>query len=76
MADNTRKTPGNVSGDYYVDEECILCDECVEKAPENFASGDEYAYVKKQPETADEEELCQEAMEECPVDAIGDDGEE
>lgn len=76
MADNSSKTPGNVPGKYYVDEECILCNDCVERAPENFTSDDQYAYVKKQPETSGEEEQCQEAMENCPVEAIGDDGEE
>ncbi len=75
MADKSRKTPDNVPGKYFVDEECILCNDCVERAPENFASGDQYAYVKKQPETSDEEEQCQEAMDSCPVNAIGNDGE-
>jgi len=75
MADKSRKTSGNVPGKYYVDEECILCNDCVERAPENFVSGDQYACVKKQPTTPDEEEQCQDAKDSCPVDAIGDDGE-
>jgi ferredoxin len=29
----------------------------------------------KQPETPEEEALCKEAMEGCPVEAIGNDGE-
>jgi ferredoxin len=33
-----------------------------------------YSYVYKQPVNADEEELCIEALEGCPVEAIGDDG--
>ena len=33
-----------------------------------------YSYVYKQPETPDEEALCKEAMEGCPVEAIGNDG--
>ena len=45
-------------------------------APENFeAQGDEYTYVKKQPENETEEDNCQKAMGCCPVEAIGDDGE-
>ena len=34
-----------------------------------------YSYVFKQPTTPEEEALCQEAMEGCPVEAIGNDGE-
>jgi len=75
MADKENKVEQNVDGKYYVDTECILCGVCYETAPENFDEGDQYAYVKKQPENEDEEELCQESMENCPVDAIGDDGE-
>jgi ferredoxin len=42
-----------------------------------MANEDEgYSYVFKQPEDDDEEEQCREAMESCPVEAIGDDGEE
>jgi len=76
MADKTRKAPGSIPGKYYVDEECILCNDCLERAPENFATGDNYAYVKKQPETSEEEEQCQDAMDNCPVNAIGNDGEQ
>jgi len=76
MADRESKTPGNVPGKYYVDVQCIFCGLCWETAPENFEAGDPYAHVKKQPETPEEEERCQEALENCPVAAIGDDGEE
>lgn len=76
MADKSNKVAENVPGKYYVDEECILCGDCVERAPDNFEMGDQFAYTKKQPENADEEEQCQDAMECCPVEAIGDDGED
>jgi ferredoxin len=33
-----------------------------------------HAFVIKQPETPEEEELCIEAMEGCPVESIGSDG--
>ena len=33
-----------------------------------------YSFVYKQPETEDENALCQEAMSCCPVEAIGNDG--
>lgn len=76
MADISEKVPENVPGKYYVDSNCAFCETCIELAPENFeAKDEEYAYVKKQPEDETEEEQCQEAMESCPSDAIGDDGE-
>jgi len=74
-----RKTAAeNVPGKYYVTARCIGCTICPEIAPVNFSSNlDEgYEYVCKQPTTRQEERLCREAMEICPVDAIGDDGTE
>lgn len=78
MADRTDKVESNVSGKYYVDSNCIDCDVCRETAPENFMANEDegYSYVFKQPENEEEEAQCQEAMESCPVEAIGDDGEE
>ena len=45
-------------------------------APANFKRNDDggHSYVYKQPETPEEEGLCKEAMEGCPVEAIGNDG--
>ncbi len=45
-------------------------------APSNFGRNDDggYSYVYKQPTTPEEEKLCKEAMEGCPVEAIGDNG--
>ncbi len=78
MADASAKYPENVPGKFYVDENCIDCDACRATAPDNFARDDEkgYSYVFKQPENETEASLCQEALEGCPVEAIGDDGEE
>lgn len=78
MADRTDKVESNVPGKYYVDSNCIDCDVCRETAPENFKANEDegYSYVFKQPENEEEEAQCQEAMESCPVEAIGDDGEE
>lgn len=66
----------NVPGRYYVDTQCIGCNICPEIAPANFASNLEEGceYVCKQPSDRDEESLCREAMEICPVDAIRCDG--
>ncbi len=56
---------------YTVSEECIGCRACVEVAEDNFdINDDNMAFLKKQPETNDELEQCNEALEVCPVDAI------
>jgi ferredoxin len=76
MADATNKYPENVPGKFYVDDQCIDCDLCRETAPANFKRNDDggHSYVYKQPESPEEEGLCKEAMEGCPVEAIGNDG--
>lgn len=78
MAEREDKNPENVDGKFYVDEQCIDCDLCRETAPANFQRADDegYSYVYKQPENDEEKEQCLEAMEGCPVEAIGDDGGE
>jgi ferredoxin len=77
MADPTDKYDDNVSGKYYVDKQCILCSLCHELAASNFKESEEgdHDHVFKQPENDEEETQCKEAMEQCPVEAIGDDGE-
>jgi ferredoxin len=76
MADAANKYAENVPGKFYVDDQCIDCDLCRETAPANFKRNDDggHSYVYKQPETPEEEGLCKEAMEGCPVEAIGNDG--
>jgi len=76
MADVANKYDENVEGKFYVDDQCIDCDLCRETAPANFKRNDDggHSYVYKQPETPEEEGLCKEAMEGCPVEAIGNDG--
>jgi ferredoxin len=78
MADNSDKVEENIKGVFYVDSSCIDCDKCREVAPDNFNRSDEneYSYVDKQPENEEEYTQCVDAMCECPVDAIGEDGEE
>lgn len=77
MAEVDLKNKENVPGKWYVDENCIGCDSCISIAPDHFIMDEdgEYAYVHKQPETDEEEQACQDAMESCPSEAIGDDGE-
>ncbi len=78
MAERTKKVADSVPGTFYVDRECIDCDLCRETAPENFQRNEDegYSYVYKQPESDEERVLCKEALESCPVEAIGDDGTE
>ena len=61
---------------FYVDMECILCSVCSDAAPANFRMSDDedHDICYKQPDGAEELEQCYEAMENCPVEAIGDDG--
>ena len=77
MADKNDKRPESVTGKFYVDSQCIDCDLCRETAPKNFTRQDDggYSYVFKQPETQEEIDKCMEALEGCPVDAIGKDGD-
>lgn len=69
------KLPDNVPGKFYVDRQCIDCDVCRDTSPANFTRNDEngYSYVYKQPQTSEEIALCEEALDACPVEAIGDD---
>ena len=76
MADPKDKVADNVAGRYYVDSQCIDCDVCRVTAPANFQREETrgYSYVFRQPGGAEEEAQCQEAMDSCPVEAIGDNG--
>jgi len=78
MADLENRYSDNIAGTFYVDDQCIDCDLCRETAPANFTRNDDggHSFVFKQPENDEEVALCKEAMEGCPVEAIGDDGGE
>lgn len=67
----------NAEGQFYVDDQCIACDACVVEAPSFFVMNDKdgHAYVKAQPKSAQEIDECLTAMEACPVEAIGSDGD-
>jgi ferredoxin len=77
VADISSKWKQNTPGKMFVDQSCIACDACVLAAPNNFKMDEEdgHAYVSKQPEGAEEDSACKEAMEGCPVEAIGDFGD-
>ena len=69
--------PENAPGRFYVDTQCIDCDVCRVTAPDNFQRHSEnpYSYVFRQPGSSEEAAQCEEAMDSCPVEAIGSDGE-
>jgi ferredoxin len=75
MAELSQKLPENVPGRFYVDATCIDCDLCRETAPENFRRNDAvgHSYVFHQPANHAQDAACLAALEECPVEAIGND---
>jgi ferredoxin len=77
MAQRSERQDINVYGRFYVTSACIDCDLCRETAPECFDRSDDTgtSYVDAQPTTPEQIERCMEALEGCPVEAIGNDGE-
>lgn len=77
MADKKSKWTINAEGQFYVDDQCIACDACVVEAPSFFTMNDKdgHAFVKLQPKNSNEIQECLTALEACPVEAIGSDGD-
>ena len=73
MANPNEKYEDNVQGLFYVDRDCIACDTCVGLAGQHFALTDssDHAFVFKQPSSPQELRVCEEALQTCPVGAIG-----
>ena len=78
MPDRNDRVKENISGAYYVDTSCIDCDVCRDTAPDNFMRSDanSYSFVFKQPQSDEEKAACEEALTCCPVEAIGNDGQD
>ncbi|MNG02187.1 hypothetical protein D3C84_851990 [compost metagenome] len=76
MANVEERLEDNTEGAYYVDCSCIACVSCITVAPDFFKmkNNNEYSVVQRQPQSAEEIQLCEEALELCPVSAIGNDG--
>ena len=82
MANKDKKHTSNITGQFYCTdpedengEGCIACGLCYGSAPDFFAEDEDgNAYVHKQPESEDDIAICQEQLEDCPVDSIGEDG--
>lgn len=77
MASPSDRLPENVPGRYYVDSSCIDCDQCRVIAPAFFARNEDagMSVVSRQPETAEEVALLEEAIAGCATASIGNDGE-
>lgn len=77
MANKKFKYSDNVPGRFYVDHDCIYCGLCAKIAPSHFCLGkpEDHDIVFKQPATKTEIALCLDALNSCPVEAIGDDEE-
>ena len=76
MATLADRLPTNVPGSYYVDSTCIDCDQCRALAPEFFGRDEEsgFSFVQRQPLTADEVAVVEEAASQCATGSIGNDG--
>jgi len=76
MAQKENRNSDNAEGKFYVDDTCIACGACIDVAPDFMAMNDDagYAFFSKQPSSDDDIAICQEAMESCPTEAIGNDG--
>jgi len=77
MAQLEDRSEGNIPGRYYVDSSCTDCDYCRYQAPQFFRRDDDQGLtiVYAQPVTVDEIRLCEEAVQGCPTESIGNDGE-
>jgi len=76
MADLSSRLAGNARGAWYVDSHCIGCGLCSSTAPDIFTLDDNgQALVVHQPTTAEEIELAAQALDDCPVQSIGNDSE-
>ncbi len=76
MPNKHDKVPENVPGKFYNDISCIDCGMCPDMVPLIFKRHDNgYSYVYRQPVTKEEIEAAREALEACPTESIGDDGD-
>ncbi|PWK14320.1 MBL fold metallo-hydrolase [Tumebacillus permanentifrigoris] len=61
----------NVPGDFYVNTNCIDCDQCRQIAPASFSAVRGMSAVTTQPRDEQERRLAQYALLSCPTGAIG-----
>ncbi len=58
---------------FFVERACIFCSICTDIAPACFTADEEagFVHVARQPGNDRDLEACYQAMENCPVEAIG-----
>ncbi len=68
----------NSPGKYYVLDQCNGCGICRSIAGDffDYVEGGKYYYIQRQPMDSREEDIMQEAIELCTMDAIGTDGDQ
>ena len=71
MADEKKRLPNNVEGEFFVDSTCLNCDTCRQIAPEIFGADGKFAIVVAQPNTAEEKRRSIQAVLCCPNGSIG-----
>jgi ferredoxin len=74
MANVSDQFPRNAAGRYYVDRTCVHCLLCHDIAPDHFMQTEHEGFVHRQPMTEKEALLCESALANCPVGAIGNNG--
>ncbi len=82
MADQTIRLPDSAPGPWYVDDTCTPCHVCLDEAGPStdtpllrYNDDESKVLFVKQPETPEELDGAQRALEICPTAAIGSDGE-
>jgi glyoxylase-like metal-dependent hydrolase (beta-lactamase superfamily II)/ferredoxin len=71
MADERKRLPENVSGDFFVDSTCIDCDACRQISPGVFRDHGGQTSVYTQPQTPDQIRTALMALIACPTASIG-----
>ncbi len=74
MANLSKRVPEDAPGDFFVDLTCIDCDTCRQLAPAVFGEGPGHAFVRRQPETAEDRRRALQALVCCPTGSIGSTG--
>jgi glyoxylase-like metal-dependent hydrolase (beta-lactamase superfamily II) len=67
MANQFKRVPENVPGDFFVDSTCIDCDAC----RQNFGEAAETSFVKTQPVSPTDRRRALQALLACPTGSIG-----
>jgi ferredoxin len=77
MADFHYRHPKTAPGRFYTDVLCLDCFVCREALPAVFVLDEakHTTYVSRQPSTKAEVAICEDCLNRCPCDAIGDDGD-